>query len=285
MRGRGDASSSLQTIAARIAADYILGQEPTLMSNSNSYFSSRVRARGNRALVSAASPSPSVEGWAGRRPRVRQCTRCAGTQHCTRHARLVTHAHRTCPVVSAYRACSLRAHCAARGEYLSCPRQCALTTATSFHSRQVAWCFWGRLRTARSAESTRCCSHRLILALLLLLPNPHIGPGPMAPLTPLCMCTPAKVELPVWYHDVPVPTAEELGRCVRGTRYWERNRGAFDATAFVDMCMRFACLAYRCRCFPLRESANGSLYRATTSHDLLARRSLFSRLKSSTRPC
>lgn len=55
----------------------------------------------------------------------------------------------------------------------------------------------------------------------------------------------SRPEVGVPYHDVPVPHASEVRRELSRFETLSWARGPADVTALVDMCLRFACLAYR----------------------------------------
>ena len=61
----------------------------------------------------------------------------------------------------------------------------------------------------------------------------------------MALADPAKPSVSVWYHDVPVPRAAEVEQHSSSLADLACRTGYVDCTPLVDMCMRFACLAYR----------------------------------------
>ena len=49
----------------------------------------------------------------------------------------------------------------------------------------------------------------------------------------------------IWYHEVPVPTTDNVQAAFAYAQEFEQRTGAVDVTAFIDLSLRFTCLAYR----------------------------------------
>ena len=66
-----------------------------------------------------------------------------------------------------------------------------------------------------------------------------------AALQPYAVVSARRSEVGVPYHDVPVPTATEVSKQIEQLPALSRASGRVNVTPLLDMCLRFACLAYR----------------------------------------
>jgi hypothetical protein len=64
-------------------------------------------------------------------------------------------------------------------------------------------------------------------------------------LTPVVQATAAKPVCDLWYHEVAHPSTESVQAAFGHAAEFEQRTGAVDVTPFVDICLRFASLAYR----------------------------------------
>ena len=74
--------------------------------------------------------------------------------------------------------------------------------------------------------------------------GPPCNTYPSMGLSPFVRATAAPAP-ETFYHSVPVPTTATVADAFGLAAGFEHAVGAVDATIFVDICLRFACLAYR----------------------------------------